>query len=124
MMASKSSNKSTTDVSASWKFVATGNQIAVLKAIKGHPAGALADLDTIRDAGIAMEILDPDLQNEIECRRLEGKLQIAGATNDIELLWKTMREIGQSNRFSAPRLHELMAVAAGILRQIAGRAPQ
>jgi hypothetical protein len=123
-MASKLSNTSTSDVSASWKFVATGNQNAVLKAIKGDPVGALADLDTIRDAGIAMEVSNPDLQNEIECRRLEGKFQIAGATNDIELLWKTMREMGQSNRFSAPRLHEMMAVAAGILRQIAGRAPQ
>jgi hypothetical protein len=112
------------EMTDTWKFVALGNQNALLTAIRGDPAGALAELDSVRDAGIAVEISHPELQNEIECRRLESRLQVSAVTNDSKLLWKTMREIGQSNRFSAPRLHEMMGVASGIVREMLGKKPQ
>jgi hypothetical protein len=98
------------------KFVAQGNDKAWLKAIAGDAKGALADLDLVRDEGVRMAEADPDLQNEIECRRMESRLMVAEFARDHELLWQAMREVGDSNRFSAERLHENMTLASSLVR--------
>ncbi|MBL9052921.1 MAG: hypothetical protein JNN02_04240 [Tabrizicola sp.] len=99
-----------------WKFVAKGNEKAWMKAMAGDPAGALADLDTVRDQAMQMDEADAEWQNEIECRRLESRLMVADFARDHELLWHVMREIGDSNRFSAERLHENMSLASSLVR--------
>jgi hypothetical protein len=99
-----------------WKFVAQGNERAWMKAIAGDATGALADLDTVRDQAIQLDDADAAWQNEIECRRLESRLMVAHFTQDGELLWKAMREIGESNRFSTERLHEFMTIASTFVR--------
>jgi len=99
-----------------WKFVAKGNEKAWMKAMTGDPAGALADLDSVRDQAIQMNEADAEWQNEIECRRLESRLMVAHFARDHEFLWQVMREIGDSNRFSAERLHENMTLASSLVR--------
>ena len=89
------------------KFVANGNDQAYMKAHKGDVAGALKDLDSIRDEALRRES-DPHLRNEIECRRLERRLFIAAEVGTPTQFAQFVRDVGNSNRFNADRLHHLV----------------
>ena len=65
-----------------------------------------------------MEKGNDDIRNQIECRRLEMRLAVAGVSQDWDLFWRSMQDIGNSGRFDAERLHENFAVAGGMIREM------
>ena len=106
-------------MTGTWKFVANGNDKALIRAINGDVQGALNDLDLVRDAAVEMEAHDEFLKNQIECRRLEQRLMIAGFARDLSLFSECLQDIGRSERFSVERLHEMVTVAGGHLIDMA-----
>lgn len=104
---------------AVWKFVAKENDDALATFFDdGSVEAAFSKLDSVRDEGLNLLGANPALQNEIECRRLEMRIFIAFEARDYLLISSTLQEAGKSERFSAERLHYLLGVIGGHIRNL------
>ncbi|MCB1348296.1 MAG: hypothetical protein KDK11_06490 [Maritimibacter sp.] len=89
----------------------------MMKALEGDAEGALIDLDQIRDTALKAAP-DEEARNIIECRRLEMRMDIAGASDNWMLFGECLKDIGSSERFPIDRIHFLAAVAGGTIQSM------
>lgn len=85
--------------------MANGIDGVPLRASEGDFVGAIKEIDDICDGALEVEER-ADLRNEVECRRLEARVEVSMMARDLRLFAECLQEIGKSRRFSKERLHE------------------
>ena len=108
---------------AVWQFVAQSNDKALAAKFRGGSLEeAYEEIDRIRDEALEMAP-DAKWQNEIECRRLEIRINAAFHDGSHQAMCDAIQDAGKSNRFSKDRLHFLLGVIGGQIRDLGRTRP-